>query len=58
MNKQKYIMLFNILERSDLQDSLNKVMYEYDVHDIDVWNDQDDYWNAKVIYSYKDDNGK
>ncbi len=55
--KQKYVMLFSIIDRDLLQDNLNKGMKQYEVHDIDVWN-QGDIWHAKVIYSFKDQDDK
>ena len=50
---KNWIRLFNLISRSDLEQSLNKMINEYDVTEIKVWNDSDDWWNALVRYYYK-----
>ena len=49
--KKKWIRLFSICERSWLEQELNKFIQEYDVIEIDIWNNEN-FWNAKVLYSY------
>lgn len=50
MNK-KYVLLFNLTERSHLQDNLNKIIFDYDDVEIEVWQDVNGWWSAFVRYS-------
>lgn len=50
-NEKSYILLFNLNERSDLQDSLNQLIHQKDVKEIKVWQDNLGNWSAFVRYS-------
>lgn len=48
--KQKWIRLFQISDRCDLEQSLNEFLRDYPDCEIKVWNSTC-YWYASVIYS-------
>jgi hypothetical protein len=50
--KQRWIRLFNIYGRDDLEEKLNKFLAQYPDSEIRVWNDKSQFWCASVIYSY------
>lgn len=49
-NQKEYVLLFNLIERSDLQSSLNELVYKYNVTQINVWQDSKSWWCAFVRY--------
>lgn len=49
--KKKWIRLFQLSDRSWLEESLNKFINEHEDCEISVWT-HDMFWCAKVRYSY------
>lgn len=50
--KQRWIRLFQLTERSHLEENLNLFLKEHPDADIKVWTCGDDMWYAKAMYSY------
>lgn len=50
---KKWIRLFDLCDRSLLEENLNKMISEYGECEIDVWS-FNDRWMAKVRYSYSE----
>lgn len=46
-----WVKLFNIIHREDLEMALNQFISEYEVVDIRIWNDGNNWWNASVRYT-------
>lgn len=48
--KQKeWVIIFSVISRELLQDNLNRCIRDYDITDIQVWNDSI-MWNALIRY--------
>ncbi len=50
---KQWIRLFQLNERSWLEQNLNEFIRDHDVTEIKVWNDHN-LWNASVRYSYQE----
>lgn len=49
MEDKEWVLLFQINDRSWLQDELNRAVRDYDIRDIQVWSDEQG-WKAMVRY--------
>jgi hypothetical protein len=49
-SEKEWILLFHHYERDELQNNLNTCIRDFEVLEIKVWNDKENWWNASVRY--------